>query len=349
MILKKKTLLLLVGALTLAASVPAMSANSQSSGDSNRGSQQSRYQDTSSQKNQSKVKLQGTVKGFTNIELKNSKGRSQEFVLAKVQTKQGRTALVNLGLKSRLDQNAVKVGDRITVDGRRGRIDGNNVVLAKSFKPERSNGQNNNRSRQSDSQSSANQGMKRVTGEIDGFKSIKLKNQEGRSEEHSFVRLKMQDGRRLVVGLGPDTRSLQQLDLNQGDVLGIHGKNTKIDGRKVLMADKIRVAKSREGLKSKSGTGGSNQSVNLSGEVDGFRKASLGSGQQSQQTIARVRLDRGKSALVALGTDTMVRNLDIKSGDRIKIKGHNKQINGQQLIVANRILVNGSVEYRRNM
>lgn len=194
--------------------------------------------------------------------------------------------------------------------------------------------------------------MKLVTGEIEGFKRIKLKQQQGPSEDHTFVRLKMRDGGRLVVGLGSETRSLQRLDLSQGDVIAIHGKTTKVDGRKVLMADKLRVAKSSKGFQSQNSQGmrsGSSQMTNLSGEIDGFRKVWLGSRQQGQQTIARVRLDRGKTALVALGTDTTVRSLDIASGDSIRVKGHKKQIRGQEVIVANRVLVNDSVEYRRGM
>jgi len=71
------------------------------------------------------------------------------------------------------------------------------------------------------------------------LQSWQRKNIDGQPDDHTLVKLTMQNGRSLVVDLGPNV-DLQRLDLSKNDRLVVQGLRGKINGKDVLMAQRIR-------------------------------------------------------------------------------------------------------------
>ncbi len=87
---------------------------------------------------------------------------------------------------------------------------------------------------------SRNRTQQTLEGRVDGFRRLNLRSQGGQSQQHSLVMLQMQEGRSVVVDLGPN-RDLDNLPLQRGDRIQIRGTRGTIDGRSAVMADQIRV------------------------------------------------------------------------------------------------------------
>lgn len=80
--------------------------------------------------------------------------------------------------------------------------------------------------------------------------------------------------------------------------------------------------------------------LTLKGTVEAFSTASINQrGQQSERGLARIRLENGRSAIVDLGDRRDLRKVDIEQGDFVKIGGTKSSLNGQTILVADRLRV----------
>ncbi|KAF0096291.1 MAG: hypothetical protein E1N59_258 [Puniceicoccaceae bacterium 5H] len=82
--------------------------------------------------------------------------------------------------------------------------------------------------------------VKRLKGQIEGFRQMELQNRQGDKDQFTVVKLSLQDGRSTVVSLGR-TNEVQDLDLQQGDRVQLMGSPGQIDGQPVFVARKLRV------------------------------------------------------------------------------------------------------------
>ncbi len=71
---------------------------------------------------------------------------------------------------------------------------------------------------------------------------MNLRDPQNRKSEQTFVKIKMEDGQSQIVSLGEDTRSLEELDLEQGDQIRVWGNTEQINDKEVLMAQKVRIS-----------------------------------------------------------------------------------------------------------
>ncbi len=65
-----------------------------------------------------------------------------------------------------------------------------------------------------------------------------------RGTQHTFVALKTDEGQRLVADLGP-TQNLRRLDLERGADVSLRGTATKVENKKILVADVVESGRRR--------------------------------------------------------------------------------------------------------
>lgn len=162
----------------------------------------------------------------------------------------------------------------------------------------------------------------RIGGKIDDIRWMSLYNVDGESERHSLIRIRLEDGRSRMVSLGTRAEP-EDLELRKGQDIDVTGLNATLDGRPIVIADRIEV---RE------------ENVTLVGKVADFREVDL-SGDRTRNLIIRMDLSNGERSLVDLGPGTKLADLNLEKGDRIQMEGVRQQIAGRPVIVAKRIRV----------
>ena len=187
----------------------------------------------------------------------------------------------------------------------------------------------------------------RFEGKIDGFKRVNLKNRQGINEKHSFVKIRLKNGQSRVVSLGTNV-NVSDLDLEKGEQIKVAGEVARVAGRKLLLAEQMKVGdkmfqiKDQNQLaasgKNTSRTGG--RLTSLDGQIEDFRKVSLG-GSRDKNLIVRLQMKNGNRQLVDFGKNTELEDLDLDRGDRVRIKGERRSINGRTVIIARGITVDG--------
>lgn len=80
-------------------------------------------------------------------------------------------------------------------------------------------------------------GKAELRGELDGWTRVSI---QGQKDAHTLLRLRLDDGRTKVINIGP-RMSVDRLNLDDGDRVAVYGSQGKIDGRQVLMVEKMRV------------------------------------------------------------------------------------------------------------
>lgn len=199
-----------------------------------------------------------------------------------------------------------------------------------------------------------------LTGEVDGFKKISLKDSQGKRDEQTFVRVRLDNDDSRVVSLG-SRLILSDLDLQTGDRISVSGRNASIDNRKILVASSIevddKVFNIRKGnrpeteqnrsnskhkrMDSKHSRSDGGQSVSINGTVKQSSKTSLSDDMREENLLVRLELENGKSCVVDLGQNTELSDLDIEKDSEIRVQGKKTKVDGKSLIVARKISVDG--------
>lgn len=176
-------------------------------------------------------------------------------------------------------------------------------------------------------------------GTVSGFKRVMQRDDEGKSAQHSFVRVRLKNGESRVISLGSHV-NLADLNLNKGDEIRVTGNNVRMDNRDVLAASRIRVD-DRTFQIDRNNQLEMDRKVEIQGTVKDFSRTSLGSDARKQNLILRLELQNGKQCVVDLGQGTRMHDLDLTKGSNIRVEGRKSRIDGKSLIVANRVRVDG--------
>lgn len=192
--------------------------------------------------------------------------------------------------------------------------------------------------------------MSRLNGQIDGFRQVDLTDKKGVKESHSFVKVNLKDGKSRVISLGSD-KSVSDLDLEKGDRISVSGPVAKVDGRKVILADRIRtggesytiqdrhqpdLAKSNKWQRDSA-----NRMMTRRGTLEDVVKVDLDDKQRDDNLVVRLEMKDGRSCVADLGAGTELSELSLDKGDTVWIQGDRKEIDGKTLIVAKKIRVEG--------
>lgn len=92
-------------------------------------------------------------------------------------------------------------------------------------------------------------------------------------------------------------------------------------------------------------------SVTLRGTIEGVRQMKLKNnyGLTDTFTVAKVKLENGRSTIVNLGEQTSFRDLDLEEGDQIKAIGGRGEIDGQSVFVARQLKADGQTLHVNNV
>jgi len=183
----------------------------------------------------------------------------------------------------------------------------------------------------------------RFEGTVDGFRDVDLKLRDGKSEKHSFVRVRLKDGEKRVISLGKRLE-LSDLDLNKGDEITATGNVARIDNRDVLVARQIEVDDNtfriREDNRPHTG-----RQVSVEGTVKDFQKSQLGDANE-KNLIVRMELENGRDCVVDFGRGTNMSDLNLEKDARVKLKGERTKVDGKTLIVARSLRIDGEPQLR---
>ncbi len=144
-------------------------------------------------------------------------------------------------------------------------------------------------------------GETRLQGTVDGFRKVNLSPKNDPNDEHSFVRVRLENGQNKIVCLGTRV-DVSDLDLQSGEEITVVGKPAKIDGENVIVAERIehgdnsfRISKEeRPEIQERTSQNRQNQTSNrASGNQDQFHsRPEYRDSNQSQQVRNNDRYDR---------------------------------------------------------
>jgi len=298
--------------------------------------------------------IRGTIDSVRQADWVSRNGDREQRCIIRLQLENGRTEFVDVGSQSKLRDMSLNSGDRIQLKGSYTTLDGRRVFMAdqmrvdgQTFTVQRNTGSQRSQFAQN-APTESNSQQRTVHGRIQGFRHIRLRPAQGQREQHSLVKLSLEDGRTLVADLGRKT-DLDDLDLQKGDRITLRGRQGTIDGRSVFFADRVRVGDqtvqiARNSLRQNQGQASSSSSPNqrsgqftLRGKVAGYQVITMQSGQK-QVSLLNLAMEDGRSVLVDAGEKRGELDLkDLDLHDQAIIKGHTKNIQGRQIMVADSV------------
>jgi len=221
--------------------------------------------------------------------------------------------------------------------------------------------------------------QKTLRGTIDGFRHMELGPQGSDRSTFTVAKVKLQDGKNVVVNLGEKQR-LNQLDLQTGDRVTMLGALGKIDGEPVYVANKLRyngrtldvnraftqlnerkMRQYRQGNRNQrfsndrearsqnqgvatryrsQGNRSQSQRMTLDGTLEGFRNVTFDT-RSGDNLVGKLRLENGRAVIVDFGSEYDLADLDLESGDSVRISGQTKRIDGKKILKANTVRING--------
>jgi hypothetical protein len=172
-----------------------------------------------------------------------------------------------------------------------------------------------------------------LTGTIQGTKKIKL---AGQQQQHTFAKVQTQQGRTLVVDLGPSNK-VNQLMLSQGDQIQTRGDVALVNDRPVLMANQVRANNQSINVQRQKGS----QTRRLEGKITQTATKRLEGQNQPAHLIALVELDTGQSVPVDLGRKQDLQDVSIRQGKNVVLLARPAQIGNRTILIAEKMSVDG--------
>lgn len=172
--------------------------------------------------------VSGRVKTLKRV---NLVGMDRKQAIARVQTQSGRTARVYLGAADNLRKIDLQEGDRISVQGHRGKVNDKGMLIARQIRAN---------DRQIQVKPAKGGGLQKLSGEILKVKTASFT--EGPLPDQVFARIKLDDNLNTVVELGPEDQ-LQGLNPKEleGKQVTLLAHRANIGGATALVAHQLRV------------------------------------------------------------------------------------------------------------
>ena len=222
-------------------------------------SQQARQ--TQDQQNQQRT-LAGTIEGFREVNVRDRKGAQDRFTVVRLRLRDGRSATVDLGKRLSLRDVNLEKGDYVSVSGRQRMISGQNVILAETIYADGQlrritrGGQASSGGQQQTAQKQQSRGGGQpLQGTVESFRRV---NVEGANETHTLVRLTLENGKPVIVDLGPD-ETPRSVRMNVGDYVRIRGSWAELNSKPIMRAQSVSVNGSWQDVRQTSLRSGSQQ------------------------------------------------------------------------------------------
>ena len=300
--------------------------------------------------------VQGTISEIRNVQLP---GQDEAWTVARVKTHDGETKTVLLGPPQRLQRLNLQPGDEITVQGmvagsrERGLIaaqriesGGQTISFARSFQFDQDQTFGYEEPQEEMGGQPGMRAMKReVEGTISDIRPVRM---PGQDQTFLIASVQTPEGDTKTVLLGPEDR-VQRLDLKPGDHVSVQALLAPGHGRGIFAAQRIqsngRSVTLARTFMGDDGFGGSDQQQMASGRgygrtVEGtitqLRTVNLPE-QDQPWVVAGVQTPDGRTTTVLLGPEQRLRQLDLKEGDDIFVRGVVAGAQGRGLFAAQRV------------
>lgn len=236
--------------------------------------QQQSRQKQAKQQSQDQKRVATVTGKLQDVRTVNLKGEGRH-VLAKLQTRSGKTIVVDLGRPQDLIGRKFRRGQELSALGRPGRINGKPLIVAdklrdpsqreptltivrivplppmalaqgqpgeaqqagdrRQMQQRRQQQQKMQQQRKQKAQQQASSARHVISGKLLGTREFTLK---GESDKHVLARIETPQGRKVLVDLGT-REGLQDVKLTSGELIATTGQFGRINGRPVLFADHI--------------------------------------------------------------------------------------------------------------
>lgn len=184
------------------------------------------YQEESDRTQRRMKQVRGTVKEMKTVSLAEL---DQAHILARVQTRDGRVAKVDLGPKKKIRRLGLGKGDQVTIHGTRGTINDRSVLMAYGVE---TGNQYVSIERPRD------KNLKRYNGQIMDARSVSLG--EGGSDV-LMARVRLDDGNTTIINLGPKKDLQEKLSVKKGKDVSLLARSARIGGKRALVAESVQI------------------------------------------------------------------------------------------------------------
>jgi hypothetical protein len=199
--------------------------------------------------------------------------------------------------------------------------------------------------------------LKRVRGEVERVEFLRGTGQESGSDLIARLTFK-EDGKSRVVNLGPKM-SRSDVPFSQGDMVTLKGKSEQAGDRQALTTYKMTVNGQNFTLAGPRQMQGDQQQrytqrqdrerqqgqrpqhmTQLEGTIRDIASVDI---DREKYTVLRVELRDGTEELIAFTADRIEdrEQLDARRGDTIRLRGHERQLDGRSVIRPERVMING--------
>lgn len=330
------------------------SSKSQPSSSSSLQSQSASRQSLPTHSRRNLSTFSGDITSLRQVNIRSSSGPSKLHALAQVRLNNGQTKTVDLGPVNTVNRLGLRRGDFVLIRGQEKKLRGRPVILAQQLRHQgqtvnlnqgqtasnqqsRSSGSSSQFQQTTQTRPSSSSQVYDLSGRIDGFRHLNLRNAVGQRGQHSLVKITLQNGRSAVVDLGPK-RNLDKIDLQKGDRIRVKGQRGRVDGRQVLMANQVRLGDETIRINRSPRQDQANK-FQIQGTVEGYQLMTIGTG-TNQLALLKLRLLDGRSILIDAGHQYTVGEFNLKDlnlMDRVTIDGKRMNVQGRQVMVAENI------------
>ncbi len=171
-------------------------------------------------------RVQGRITNLRSLELAGKEGT---HLLAKIRTQDGRIAKVDLGRERNLRNVDLQQGDRVTVTGKIGQINGRALLMATRI---------NAQGRTITAQRGESKKLQRAEGEI--LRTATVDIGSGRDARHVIALVDFQDGPQRTVILGKE-KEIPTERLSENQQASFLIRQVQIDGQNALLAEEFKV------------------------------------------------------------------------------------------------------------
>ena len=258
---------------------------------------------------------------------------NQEHLMARVETDDGRTLVVDFGPRDFLEPLKLTEGSHVTVLANRDTFRGSGIIVADRvmsggetiavgharFAP-------------------GEPGMRQIRGEIEDLYTRNL-----RGETHLVARIDADAGRKFTAVLGPH-RQLRTLHIEEGDDVIVFGRTANVEGQQMFVAQRIRTDDDR--VVRVAGTFGT---PGFSGDFAGENRRFAGdivdlsykTHRDHTHVIAAIQTDQGDMFEADLGARQNLEWFNLHEGDRIVLFGDFGTLGNRTMFKAARLQAGG--------
>ncbi len=159
--------------------------------------------------------------------------------------------------------------------------------------------------------------------------------------------MKTQQGNKIIADLGP-VDNLKGIQLKEGQQIELQGKTARVGNRPVLFARQVSVENNSvqvqrpEQPKAARKKIDAGQPRQVSGQVIREKNVKI-SGTDRQNKVVMLKTEKGNQIIADLGPVNDLKNVAVRTGEQLQVKGNLARISDQLILVANQVGTDGNM------